>query len=561
MFLAYFVSILLFSYFNVLQHYFFSFILETLFICSLLSIAAEKKGILFRILLTVFGAIYSLVYSSQYCSIITTGNYLEVLTLENLSEFGSVGKSTLVINGLIFFVLFFLTQLSIYFNKFYLLMPVKYVCKFNTYKFKIVSSILLFLIFLSYNFFALVKSPTPALVSTCYSYFNLHFYTVDSSERERQKLLYGKTNICSGAKIDFIDQVNLKNNNVVSIFVEGFSDVIIHNSYQNLSNNIRNFESNSLTIKNYYNHTAATFRGIRGQLSSSYQQQGGYYADNSGIGQISASDLAERYKDTVISLADVLTLNLYHTYFIVPHSIDDNLANMVKTLGFEQVFGREQYSKYSGNDLSDKELLDFIGEIIKSGELKEPYYLGVYSVGTHIGKDSPDYTYGDGSNSYLNVFYNFDMQFGNFFADFKNSKLSDHSILILTSDHATYPSNQYMDTFKGNSGYFVDKIPFIIFKKGLTDNLSFSARIFDAENKNSLSYAPTILHLLSIYDCPFKIKNYFLGCSLFDKMCQSDFSHYSNLGSETFFTDDKVSKLNEIDAVTQKIFLYYNLSN
>ncbi|WP_309188785.1 hypothetical protein [Escherichia marmotae] len=81
----------------------------------------------------------------------------------------------------------------------------------------------------------------------------------------------------------------------------------------------------------------------------------------------------------------------------------------------------------------------------------------------------------------------------------------------------------------------MDNIPFLVIGGDITPE------VLDADGKNSLSFAPTVLHMLGIQYS----MNYFLGCSLFDKECISPFSHLSAIGSDYFIT----SKENHVELI------------
>ena len=61
-----------------------------------------------------------------------------------------------------------------------------------------------------------------------------------------------------------------KNPDVVLIFTEGLSQNIIDDE-RNIMPNVRMYEDKSLNFTNYYNHTAATYEGLIGQLYSGHQ--------------------------------------------------------------------------------------------------------------------------------------------------------------------------------------------------------------------------------------------------------------------------------------------------
>lgn len=89
-----------------------------------------------------------------------------------------------------------------------------------------------------------------------------------------------------------------------------------------------------------------------------------------------------------------------------------------------------------------------------------------------------------------------DYWFGEFIKDFNAKEISQNTIIIVTSDHSTYPEPEFKKTFNIDANYFVDKIPLIIYKKGISPNS------IDVDGLNSLSLAPTILNILGIQNSP-----------------------------------------------------------
>ncbi|HAN9639914.1 TPA: sulfatase-like hydrolase/transferase, partial [Escherichia coli] len=181
---------------------------------------------------------------------------------------------------------------------------------------------------------------------------------------------------------------------------------------------------------------------------------------------------------------------------------------MLKTLNFDKVLGMGDFIGYQRDRMTDKQTFNALQYFLRSQENKnERFFIGVYPSGTHHGQDSPNEKYFDGSNPLYNKFYNYDFQLGKFVDFFRRSSFYGNTLLIITSDHSTFPSTEYKKSFNSDSRYFVDKIPFLIIGKNITPE------VLDAGGENSLSFAPTILHMLGIQYS----MNYFLGCSLLDK--------------------------------------------
>jgi hypothetical protein len=292
-------------------------------------------------------------------------------------------------------------------------------------------------------------------------------------------------------------------NNVIVIFSEGMSSEVIDrfNDYgRGLTPNLDHLYENSIVFSNYYNHSAATFRALRGQLFSSHQYLGGYEGNGKGFGQTEKSATEKLLSSKLISITDVLSKNGYTTAFLNSQPSNIHFTSYLENLHFNRIYSPEHSDRFA----TDRELFEFLWNTVH--KIERPFFVGIYNIGTHHGFDSPDAKYGDGNNPILNKFHNFDAQFGKFFERFAASGLSDNTILIFTSDHATFNSPEYVKTFGSNQRYFVNTIPLFIYWKGIKH------AVLDVDGRNSLCLAPTILDLLNIDH-----ENYFLGSSLFQK--------------------------------------------
>ena len=105
----------------------------------------------------------------------------------------------------------------------------------------------------------------------------------------------------------------------------------------------------------------------------------------------------------------------------------------------------------------------------------------------------------------------------------------DDTVVIWTTDHATYPTPEFNSTFQVSKKYFVDRIPLGIYYQNMTP------AVIDAKNRNSLSLAPTILDIVGIRHH----RNHFLGRSLFSDE-ESPFIRISNIGSDFYLLENGV---------------------
>lgn len=270
--------------------------------------------------------------------------------------------------------------------------------------------------------------------------------------------------------------------NVILIFTEGLSQSVIEDE-RNIMPNVRNYEQNSLHFVNYYNHTAATYRGLIGQLYSGYQN------NNTDT-------------NSLISLQEIMQNEGYYTSFINTEPNNVEFTKYLNSFGFDDVISEDKDTY-----LTDKEAYSLLIETCEEqAESDTPFFTAIYTFNTHVSLDSDDAKFGDGENAELNKFYNCDTQFGTFMEVFNASAMADNTIVVFTADHCTYEDDAFHIAFPDQTRYdnFLDQIPFFIYEKTGT------GKEINATGRNSLSLAPTILDYLNISE-----PNYFLGNSLF----------------------------------------------
>ena len=464
---------------------------------------------------------YLSILGVQAASLFSSGQYLMPLALSNAAEIESLGIGE-VIKVVFIFVLFVIVS--------FVTMPSGALIKrIKYYKFNLFCIVLL----LMCSFIS--SGPVYAFYETAKLYYLQQTYKPSKKIGDA-----GKSFLKSSLFINPIENNNsFKERNVIVIFTEGFSSEIIGNTKSGVlpvTPNLNKLSNEALSFKNYYNHTAATFRGLRGQLTSGYQFRDGLTDSGTGIAQLSNSEINNIYLHRQTSLPDILKEYGYKSYFIASTEKNSPLNTMLKTLNFDKVLGMGDFIGYQRDRMTDKQTFNALRNFLSSLEnKKEHFFIGVYPSGTHHGQDSPNEKYFDGSNPLLNKFYNYDFQLGKFVDFFRRSSFYNNTLLIITSDHSTFPSTEYKKAFNSDSHYFVDNIPFLVIGRDITPE------VLDADGKNSLSFAPTVLHMLGIQYS----MNYFLGCSLFDKECISPFSHLSAIGSDYFIT----SKENHVELI------------
>lgn len=276
--------------------------------------------------------------------------------------------------------------------------------------------------------------------------------------------------------------------NVVYIMTEGLSQAIIEDERE-IMPNVAKWEKKSINFTNYYNHTFATYRGIIGQLYSGYQ-------------------LDNLDDNTLVSAQSIFKQEGYHTTFINTEPNNAQFSEYLERLKFDEVLGNPG-EKYHGEigSLSDGEAYEALFEtIVKEHKNGKPFFTAIYTFGTHASFDSGEEVYGDGKDAMLNKFYNLDCQFAKFMKKFMKSELANDTIIVFTTDHATYADKYYNSSFSEHRRIHpsIDRIPFFIYHKDI------ESQQIDVSGRNSLDAVPTLMDYLDI-----SRPNFFLGVSMF----------------------------------------------
>lgn len=504
---------------------------------AFLSQKSARLGAVCRTAVILILLLSSGILGAQLSSICSTGHYLDALTFSNLKSWRDAGWRIVLSSAAITVSCMLLTLTAA-------LLPLQKFCRHHG------RTILICCLVCLAACCADQKGAFRNFNHAYRSYLKQKAFRTDPEIRKIQQQIYGQ-NETFGNAAQAESVPDLRGKNIVVIFAEGFSAewIDLFNRYSGLTPNIDSFLGESLYFDGYFNHTAATFRGLRGQLTSSYQTEGGYYRTNDGLGQISGEKLRKKLAGNLVSVPQILEKNGFHTYFLSAHERKEQLNLMLETLEFGRVFGADDF--YEGAQrLTDRQLFSVLKELVSGGRLRQPYFLGLYNIGTHLGQNSPDEKYGSGKNTLLNTIRNFDDAFGRFWSSVRDRK---DLAVILTADHAAYPSDLYNLTFGTQRSYFADRIPFAVWTGGT------GHRVIDAGGRNSLDFAPTLLQMMGIKNA----FNYFLGCSLFSKECRWRFQYITNIDDSFWETPSlrRLSSRNEDDReIMRKIRDFYHLS-
>jgi phosphoglycerol transferase MdoB-like AlkP superfamily enzyme len=339
----------------------------------------------------------------------------------------------------------------------------------------------------------------------------------------------------------------LKKPNVIVIFTEGMSASTLDYVNQknlNLTPNLDQFAKETINFKNYFNHTAATYHGIRGQLFSSEQFLHGY--------EYGIKNVSKLFDTKMVSLQSILKDHGYSTTMFNPEPESLPFQTYLENLGFDKVITSNNLSKKVGKNPGVNSIVtdgnNYQSILTNMKKEKSPFLYVTYTYQTHLSADY-DYSKKGINDDRLNQFYSLDKNFGKFWNQFKKTKEYQNTIVVFTTDHATYPDPDFRDSFDEKQETFVAPIPLMIYYPNQ------QSKTINVNGKNSLSLAPTLLDLLNIENQ----QNYFLGKSLFVDSSEP-LQYTSNVAGEFFSTKDSNVVYEKQQNLIEQIYRYYLLS-
>ncbi len=355
--------------------------------------------------------------------------------------------------------------------------------------------------------------------------------------------------------------------NVIIFFSEGLSarTLNVYNEFEpDLTPNMVAFSRHAMVVKNYYNHTYATYRGLLGQLCSIFPTHGGLGGWHTHFEDVK--------RINYFCLSDLFNSVGYETLFLDTHRADKGYVDeMMKQIRFDQVMTAETVvEKYIHDQplrddaLSDNQLIDGLIGILKDKEQLQdtdsnPFFLGLYNLETHawqkIAADGKKYPAKD--NYVLDSIHNYDYAFGRFWDYFKDSSYFDNTVVVLTADHAHYADRDFVDIASKEAEYkpyFVDSIPLIIYDP----NKNLPAE-YDARYASSIDFAPSIAHWFGLSNG----KNPFVGNSIFDQSRESAGKGIASADIEHYLINENGVEMNNPDGVNspQMQFTEYLIKN
>lgn len=514
--------------------FFDGYIIELLYVL-LFGIWLINGKAYFRIFCYILSFIFIVIYVIQLTVYYQSGEFLPRLAIENINHISLLLRNTSLIIAVILFLIIFCC----------LLFVLERICRDgkSLKSLFIISSIIFLLLVLLQQSKAWLPQ---SVIEQRNMYYTMNNLTPMPPAESIYKIIFDQREVIiipsSQSKVDL--KLDLKKQyplikdfiykgrvpfekitdnpikpNIIVFFIEGFSARTINyygcSKYPGLTPSIDDFARHSMGVFNYFNHTAATYRGIHGQLCSIYPKYGGEGGWHTNYKDMPATNY--------LSLNHILDKYGYETIFLDCHRKDKAyIDEMLFHLGFDQVWNAEELSKHflksaeplRDDALSDIQLFNSLIEFLKnhpedpSGE--NPFFIGLYNLGTHawqkLSKDGKQYN--DERNFSINTIHTLDHAFGKFWEYYKNSKYRQNTIIIFTADHCHYQEKEFVKAFGGPDyqRYFVDRIPFIIH-----DPFRNLPKTFDANYATSIDFTPSLVHYFGLQNQ----KNPFIGTSIF----------------------------------------------
>lgn len=315
----------------------------------------------------------------------------------------------------------------------------------------------------------------------------------------------------------------LENPNVIVFFTEGLSARTVNaygSTYPELTPNIDAFSARAIKVENYFNHAAATYRGLLGQVCSFFP-----WFDGSGFTEHPRKGLQGLPKYSCAP--DALRPHGYESHFLFTQKDGVSQVDELMThAGFDSVWTAESLiteflpdaKPIRDDGLTDHQFVESLVGFLRKEESaadqrveRAPFFAALYNIETHAWQDtgSDGKPYGDGQNAILNTIHNFDHAFGEFWEFFSQSSLHDNTVVIVTADHAHYHEKAYVEIMDDDYvPLFVDKIPLLIRYPNQERTLTY-----DAQFASSIDFAPTLMHLIGIPNQ----RNAFVGESIFSE--------------------------------------------
>ena len=299
--------------------------------------ATQFESLLFPFIIrAALWGIFQFIVALQMCSIVSTGIYIVPLTVMNLSSHNAIGVKAQIWLAFIFAIVFFPSFFAIFSTK-----NVKVRKKIYVAAGSVVGVLMIVLAFTQNSVLKSTKHLAKAVIHDVYF---VPKQNAAIREQYRKPAVVSQSLLETAGADYFSPDTPIKN--VIVIFVEGFSAEVMdykNHSSRNLTPTYDQLYKDSLAFDHYYNHTYATYRGLRGQLYSLWQYKAGFYPDvgNQGFGQMDHDKIKKLSKSGLVSVPAILNQHHFNTYFLSNELSTGNMTSYLKTFAFTRVYGAD----------------------------------------------------------------------------------------------------------------------------------------------------------------------------------------------------------------------------
>lgn len=306
--------------------------------------------------------------------------------------------------------------------------------------------------------------------------------------------------------------------NVIVILAEGLSSYFMeHASMRELdiTPNLHKFSEDSLYFTNIVNANTPTLQGQIATLASSLHvfkttmnmSRWGGHQDLINQNSETQGSLTTRYPFLSILLkkhgyesvhiqgGDARFADTGH-YFKVSADYDDFISVS------EDKYAEQRKHEIGSWGARDIDTFTVASEWIKTRQTK-PFLLTISTLDIHHPYE-PALRKPGVPNKLLNTVYSTDAGFGLFWERFIKSEYKHNTIVVVTADHALFPTADYLGV-RGSEVSYYDNIPLMIYSPFHKSRMGTT----DATRGTQLDIAPTLLQLLGLDSA-----NSFMGLSL-----------------------------------------------
>ena len=290
--------------------------------------------------------------------------------------------------------------------------------------------------------------------------------------------------------------------NVIVIFAESLSSHLLESyggQHRGLTPNLSAMAARSLQVDDWFNHVTPTVTGLRGQLCGLWPR----------LSYTPWHDATQKLRTAkVFCLPHLLAEQGWHTmYWSHSRPHDTYIKAQAIDWGFQELYFHGELSQRMLGEtvnsrqygVTDRQMMRALTKLVATprSATAPPFFLAVSTIETHtgfdVGKDGKRYRRGKKRSTILDTFHNLDDAFGDFWRAFLASPRAKDTIVIVTADHALYPSDGHR-AVAGRSylNHKFGRAALLIYDPTHT----LPSRL-DA-NTTSVDFAPTIAHLLGV---------------------------------------------------------------